>query len=104
MRALARDKMARQAQRIVGDDPRLDDVLAEQKSETLILHRLIVPPHAHVWESYYSEWARIEPVEYGNYRLSHMALTGQWQELDVVGSLEDCLLAILRNQYHLFFG
>lgn len=104
MRILGLSKLAQRAQQVVRGDPRFADVLAVEQNDALYLYRWIVPPKAEEWEGFYAEWAKMEPIGYGNYRLAHLALTGQWQELDVFGSLEDCVRAIVRNQYHLFFG
>jgi hypothetical protein len=91
------------------DDPRCAEVLGIEEGGELHLYQLITPPHAPKWRSYYSLWAKIAPMDKTrsrepHYRLSHLALSSQWQELDVEGSFEYCVRQIMENRYHLFFG
>ena len=49
--------------------------------------------------------AKVVPVSgRDSYRLMHMAISGQWQELDIEGSFEFCICQLMENRYHLFFG
>jgi hypothetical protein len=104
MRALEANELEQRAQHVVRDDPRFADVLAVERDGVLHLRQLAVPPHKEDWESRYTEWVRLMPIGYQRYRLAHCALTARWQELDVEGTLEECLHAIMHNRYHLFFG
>ncbi len=104
MRVLGLSEWGRRAQRVVRDDPRFADILAVQQDNALHLYDALCPPKAPAWESYYGEWARVIHLSDDRFHLAHRALSGKWQELDVEGSLEHCVRAVLENKYHLFFG
>lgn len=105
MRILGFTEKGRDAQKVVRGDPLFADVVAVEENDSLILYSLVVPEGTAPWQGVYTQWAKIEPLqgERDKYRLAHLALNGQWQELDVEGSLEHCVRAIADNKYHLFF-
>lgn len=106
MRLLGPSEIGHQAQDTVRDAPRFADVLGVEQDGALLLYTPSAPSGKEAWRSVYSLWARITPVpeRRETYRLDHLALDGQWQELDVEGSLAHCITAIADNKYHLFFG
>ena len=104
MFVLGADALGIEAQRIVADDPRFADVIALPDEEGLLLYQWAHPAAAPRWFGHHILWARICRVNAVHYRLYHQALSGQWQELDIVGDLEYCIEAIRTNRYHLFFG
>jgi len=103
MRIFGPGELGRRAQYVVRNDPRFKDVLAAEEDGTLCLYQPLIAVPNDDWTEYYSAWARLTPVDKDKYRLDHLALSGQWQELDVVRSLEACMHAISQNVYHLFF-
>ena len=109
MRLLRLSELGRRAQDVLRDDPRCAEVLGIEEGNELHLYQLVTPPHAAIWQSHYSLWAKIAPLSITQsreprYRLAHFSLGGQWQELDVEGSFEYCVRQMLENKYHLFFG
>lgn len=104
MRVLEISEWGRRAQGVVGDAPRFADILAVQRDDALYLYNVVLPPKSHAWEARYSEWAKLTEMGRDRFHLSHLALSGNWQELDVEGTLEHCMHAVLENKYHLFFG
>lgn len=91
------------AQRIVRDDPRFAEMIALEHEGTLLLFQIFRPEDKESWESGHLAWARIAPIDGRHYRLSSRSFSGDWQELDVEGDVERCVLALVNNHYHLFF-
>ena len=103
MRVFGTGTLGRRAQYVVRNDERFTDVLAVEEDRALLLYQPLTAVPGAVWTPYYSEWARMSPVDENLYRLDHLALTGQWQQLDIIRPLEGCIHAISENAYHLFF-
>lgn len=109
MRLLRPSDLGRRAQDVLRDDPRCAEVLGIEEDGELHLYQVVTPSQAAPWESHYTLWAKIAPTSVAqsrepHYRLAHISLSGQWQELDVEGSFEYCVRQLLENKYHLFFG
>lgn len=98
--------MAARAVAVIQDDPRFAEVLVEERKSGLVLFRLVQPFGRPAWEAYYTLWMRIMPRDpaHSAYGLEHMRYTGKWQPLPFTGSLEDCLRAIGRDPWNLFFA
>lgn len=103
MRVLGVSDLGKRMQHAVRDDARFAEVLAVERDGSLLLYTPIRAKNDPVWRESYVEWARLVPADKDHYRLDHLALSGQWQELDVHPSLEGCVSAIMENKYHLFF-
>lgn len=106
MRTFGLSKLGRRAQHVVKDDARCAELLGVECGEEFDIYWWVLPPGEPAWAGYYSLKAKIVPLA-GNltdYRLAHLAISGQWQELDVEGTFEFCVRQILENHYHLFFG
>ncbi len=103
MRVLGCSDLGKRAQQAVRGDPRFLDILAVEDGGVLFLYQPVRKERDPAWSESYAEWAKLTPVHYDLYRLDHKALSGEWQELDVERSLEECVLAIVNNKYHLFF-
>lgn len=107
MRVLGLSDLGRRAQSVMQDDARCVELLGMETDNEFHLYQLVVRPHDKSWASYYSLWARVLPLDpksQNNFRLEHMAISGQWQKLDVEGSFEYCIRQLMENRYHLFFG
>jgi hypothetical protein len=98
--------MAARAVAVVRDDPRFADILGEERKTGLILYELVQPFQRPTWESYYAPWARVVPLDPGHstFRLEYMRYTSKWQALPIEGTLEDCILAIGKDEFSLFFS
>jgi hypothetical protein len=103
MRVLGLSEIGRRAQHVVRDDPRFIDILAVEESAGLLLYEVAYADPDAAWFERYVVWAKLAAIDDESYRLEHLALSGSWQELDVVGTLEHCISAIADNKYHLFF-
>jgi hypothetical protein len=104
MFVLGLSELGRLAQQTVAADPRFADIIAVQKDDTLYLYHGVKQQDAPEWATRHTEWVKIAPIGGDKYCLAHMALTGNWQELDVEGTVSQCVHAIMENTYHLFFG
>lgn len=103
MYLLGLSELGKRAQEAVRDDPRFAAIIAVEEEGTLTLYHSVRRQSEPEWAARHVEWAKIVPMGNGVYRLAHMNLRGHWQELDVKGTVTQCVQAIMANKYHLFF-